>query len=209
MTAGSRPPRGRRQRLSEDERRRQIMVAAIQEVGDRGYEGASLTRIAARADVAKGLVWHYFTGKDDLMASTAKMTMQAMSERVIAALDLDQPVPEIVRATLGKVAGQSRTHRTELVALNRIVHNLQRPGDAERVTAGAYEEIYSGQQELFRRGQREGSLGDFDTRVMAVTYQSSIDTMLAYLEDHPEVEPQDYAAALAQILLDGMRARAD
>jgi AcrR family transcriptional regulator len=40
------------------------MVAAIQEVVDHGYEGATLTRIAARADVAKGLVWRYFTGKD-------------------------------------------------------------------------------------------------------------------------------------------------
>lgn len=52
------------------------MAAAIQEIVDRGYEGASLTRISARADVAKGLVRRYFTGKDDPMASTAKATME-------------------------------------------------------------------------------------------------------------------------------------
>ncbi|WP_063125838.1 TetR/AcrR family transcriptional regulator [Nocardia fusca] len=183
------------------------MVAAIQEVVDRGYEGASLTRIAQRADVAKGLVWHYFAGKDDLMAATAKATMETLREHIVDALDLDRPVPDIIRAALREAASQIRTRRNELVALNRIIHNLRRPDGGEPVTADFYEETYRGQEELFRRGQAEGSLGAFDTRVMAVTYQGSIDIMLAYLEEHPDVDPCDYAAELAAILLGGMQAR--
>ncbi|RZQ59531.1 TetR/AcrR family transcriptional regulator [Amycolatopsis suaedae] len=206
MTSTSRPSRGPRQRLSEDQRRQQIMAAAIREVADRGYEGASLTRIAARADVAKGLVWRYFSGKDDLMESTAKATMETMRRQIVDALDLDQPVPDIIRAALPLAASQIVTHRDELIALNRIVHNLHRPGGTERVVNDFYEETYRGQEELFRRGQAEGSLRDFDTRVMAVTYQGSIDTMLAYLEDHPDVDPRDYASQLAEILLSGMQA---
>lgn len=183
------------------------MAAAIEEVAERGYQGASLTRIAARAGVAKGLVWHYFTDKDDLMESTAKTTMAAMGERVIGALDLEQPVPDIIRAALGQAAAQVGTHRSELIALNLIVRNLEPPGGSERVTGGFYEEIHRGQQELFRRGQAEGSLGDFDTRVMAVTYQGSIDVMVDHLENHPDVDAQEYAAALAEILLNGISAQ--
>ncbi|MDA2811340.1 helix-turn-helix domain containing protein [Nocardiopsis sp. RSe5-2] len=77
------PDRRPRQRLSEEQRRKQIMEAAVQEVVERGYEGASLTRIAKRAGVAKGLVWHYFTDKDDLMESTAKQTMQAIQAQIV------------------------------------------------------------------------------------------------------------------------------
>lgn len=183
------------------------MRAAIEEVAERGYEGASMTRIAQRADVAKGLVWHYFTGKDDLMAATARATMEALRQNIVDVLDLDRPVPEIIRAALCSAAGQVRTRRNELVALNRIVHNLHRPDGGEQVTAGFYEDTYRGQEELFRRGQAEGSLGEFDTRVMAVTYQGSIDIMLAYLEEHPDLDPSEYAAELAEILLGGMRAR--
>ena len=183
------------------------MAAAVEEVVDRGYEGASLTRIAARADVAKGLVWRYFTGKDQLMESTAKATMEAMRAHIVDTLDLDRPVPDIIRAALPLAAEQIRTHRNELIALNRIVHNLHGPDGADRVSADFYEQTYLGQEALFRRGQTEGSLGDFDTRVMAVTYQGSIDIMLAYLEEHPEVEPRGYAAELAEILLGGMQRR--
>lgn len=205
--AANPPSRTPRQRLSEDERRRQIVQASIHEVADRGYESATLTGIATRAGVAKGLIWHYFTGKDDLMQFTAQQTMQAMSDRIIATLDLDQPVPDIIRATLRQAAAQIRSHRNELVALGQIVRNLQRPGETDQVTADFYEETYRGQQALFERGQREGSLGAFDTRVMAVTYQGSIDTMLAYLGESPAVDPQRYAEALAEILLGGMLAR--
>jgi len=182
------------------------MVAAIQEVVEQGYEGATLTRIAARADVAKGLIWRYFTGKDDLMEATAKVTMETMRQRIVETLDLGQPVPEIIRAALGQAAAQILTHGDELIALNRIVHNLYRPDGDEWVGAGFYEESYRGQEELFRRGQAEGSLRDFDTRVMALTYQGSIDTMLAYLQDHPDVDPREYAAKLAEILLRGVQA---
>lgn len=206
MTSGSRPSRGPRQRLSEDQRRKQIVSAAVREVADRGYEGASLTRIAERADVAKGLVWHYFTGKDDLMEATARTVMESLRERIVDALDFDQPVPDIIRAALRAAALQTLACRDELVALNRIVYNLRRPEGGERVVAEFYEETYRGQEELFRRGQAEGDLGEFDTRVMAVTYQGSIDVMLAYLAEHPDVDPSDYAAKLADILLGGMRA---
>ncbi|MEV6377390.1 TetR/AcrR family transcriptional regulator [Micromonospora musae] len=182
------------------------MAAAIQEIVDHGYEGASLTRIAARADVAKGLVWRYFTGKDNLMESTAKATMETMRQHIVDRLDMNQPVPDIIRAALRLAASQILTHRDELIALNRIAHNLHRSDGAERVVADFYEETHLGQEELFRRGQAEGSLRDFDPRVMAVTYQGSIDIMLAYLEDHPDIDPGDYASELAEILLGGMQA---
>jgi len=67
----------------------------------------SLTRIAARADVAKGLVWRYFAGKDDLMESTAKATMTAMRADIVDSLDLDQPRP-----APGRRAGPDPPERT-------------------------------------------------------------------------------------------------
>lgn len=181
------------------------MAAALQEVADRGYEGASLTRVAARAGVAKGLVWHYFAGKDDLMGATARAAMEALRADVVAGIDLDRPVPDVIRAALRAAAALVRTRRDELVALNRIVHNLRRAG-GEDVAADFYEETHRAQEELFRRGQAEGSLRRLDPRVMAVTYQGAVDTMLAYLEAHPDVDPGAYAAALAEVLLDGMQA---
>ncbi|MYT28952.1 MULTISPECIES: TetR/AcrR family transcriptional regulator [unclassified Streptomyces] len=195
----------RRQRLDEDQRRAQIITAAVEELADRGYDGLTLTRVAERAGVSKGLLWHYFAGKDDLMESTATATMETIRDRIANALDLTAPVPDIMRAALRRAAALNVTHRVELSALNSIVHNLRHPDGTPRLTFDAYEETYQAQESLFRRGQAEGTLRDFDTRVMAVTYQGAIDMMLGYLRNNPDVDPDDYAAKLADILLVGIQ----
>ncbi|MFI0263147.1 TetR/AcrR family transcriptional regulator [Streptomyces sp. NPDC017056] len=199
-------PGARRQRLDEDRRRSQIIAAAVAELADRGYDGLALTRVADRAGVSKGLLWHYFAGKDDLMESTAKVTMTTIRDQIARSLDLTQPVPDILRAALRRAAALSVTHRVELTALNRIFHNLRHPDGTPRLTVDTYEEIFHAQESLFRRGQAEGSLREFDTRVMAITYQGAIDMMLGYLGSHSHIDPDDYADKLADILLTGIAA---
>lgn len=194
-----------RQRLDEEQRRAQIIHAVVAELAERGYQGASLTRIAGRAGVSKGLLWHYFTGKDELMESTATATLAETRDRIASELDLTEPVPNIIRAALRRAAALSTTHPAELLALDHIVHNLRGPDGALRLTLGYYEETYRGQESLFRRGQEEGSLREFDTRVMAVTYQGAIDMMLGYLRANPDIDPNGYADSLAEILLAGIQ----
>ncbi|MFJ9411419.1 TetR/AcrR family transcriptional regulator [Streptomyces sp. NPDC101393] len=195
----------RRQRLHEEQRRVQIITAAVEELADRGYDGLSLTRVAARAGVSKGLIWHCFTGKDDLMESTATATITTIRDQIANSLDLTAPVPDIIRAALRRAAALGVTQRVEITALNRITHNLRHPDGTLRLTVGTYEETYPAQELLFRRGQAEGTLGGFDTRVMAITYQGAIDMMLGYLGAHPHIAPEDHADKLADIPLAGIR----
>jgi hypothetical protein len=61
------------------------------------------------------------------------------------------------------------------------------------------------QTRLRHAGQQEGSLRDFDTRVMAVAYQGAVDTMIAYLDAHPETDVHAYADALVELLLNAIR----
>src|SRR5690606_26236024 len=124
MTSASRP----RRRLGEDERRRQIMAAALQEVADRGYEGASLTRGAARGGVGKGRVWRSCAGGAGVRGAAAGAAMAALRADAAAGLARDRPLADVIRAALRAAAALVRPRRDELVALNRIVHNLRRAG---------------------------------------------------------------------------------
>jgi AcrR family transcriptional regulator len=195
-----------RQRLSEDVRRAQIMRAATAVVAEAGFEGASLARIAERAEVSKGLVSHYFTDKDGLLADTVRATMIALRDALAESLVLTDPVPEVVRAAIHRVADLHTTHRAELTAVSQIISNLRKPDGSQRFSLADYDEIYQGEEALFRRGQAEGTLRPFDTRVMAMTYQGALDTMLGYLAENPAADPTAYADALADLLITAIRA---
>lgn len=203
MTTESGRPR---RRLREDERRAQILQATIAVVAEEGYPAASLGRIADRAGVAKGLLSHYFADKDDLMEQAVKVTAGAIRDSVAAELDLGQRVPDVMRSALRRAAALGVTHGAELKAIDRIVRNLHGPDGAPRLGPAVYEETYRLQETLFRRGQEEGSLRPFDTRVMAVTYQAAVDMMIAYLDANPGTDPAAYADALADILFTGVTA---
>lgn len=201
LAAEPTPDRPRRQRLSEESRREQIIQATLAVVAQQGYEQASLSRIARQAGVSKGLVSHYFDDKDDLMEAAVRITANGLRDRIAAGLDLSAPVPEVIRAAIRQVARMSATHRLELTAITEIISQLRRPDGSRRLDLSLYEETYQAQQRLFRRGQEAGDLRPFDTRVMAVTYQGSIDMMLAYLETHPETDADEYADALTDLIL--------
>lgn len=193
-----------RRRLSEDQRRTQILEATVSTVAAVGYDQASLARIAERAGVSKGLVSHYFGTREDLMAETATATVRAVREAIGAALDLSAPVPQVIRAAIHHAARLHLTHRDTLTALAQITGNLRSPDGSRRLSLADYEETYRAQEALFRRGQAEGSLRELDPRLMAVTYQGAVDAMLGYAEAHPDTDLDHYADTLADLLLGGI-----
>jgi AcrR family transcriptional regulator len=194
-----------RQRLSADERRDQIVSAAIRVLARAGYRGASVGAIVAEAGVSKGLVWHYFADRDELMEQTATVTLARLRDTVGAEIDLTAPVPALIRAAVRRAAQLLQTHGTELEAMRQITRNLHHRDGTPRLGLADYEETYGFQEQLFRRGQAEGTIRrDVDPRIMAVTYQGTVDTMLDYLTSFPGTDPDAHASAVADLLLGGL-----
>ena len=173
-------------------------------VSRHGFEGASASLVAEQAGVSKGLIWHYFADKDDLMKQAVVAAVQAIQGEMVAELDLAAPVTDLIRASIRWMAAASKTHRDEINALNQITRSLRAPDGTPAFSLADYEDIYQEEEALFRRGQAEGLFRPFDTRVMAVTYQGAIDMMLSYIDSHPDTDTDGYADALADILLAAM-----
>ncbi|MFK4762973.1 TetR family transcriptional regulator [Microbacterium sp. ZW T5_45] len=75
MTESKAPKRRGRPRGGSDSRER-ILAAAVDEFGERGYEGATIRSIAARVGVDAALVHHYFGTKADLFADAVGVPMR-------------------------------------------------------------------------------------------------------------------------------------
>lgn len=197
-------PRGPRRRLSEAERRAQILRATIEVVGGQGFEAATMSSIAEHAGVSKGLVSHYFANKNDLLKQAVVDTVMSIRDEMAAGVDLSMPAPDLLRIFIRRVASLRRDRPEEFRAMDRITTRLQAPDGTPAFSYLDYEELYQGQEALFRRGQQEGHFREFDPRIMAVTYQAAVDAMLGYVDTHPEVDAEQYADQLTDILLTSM-----
>ena len=75
MTEQKTPRRRGRPRGGSDSRER-IIAAAVDEFGEKGYDGSTVRSIAARAGVDPALVHHYFGTKADLFAEAAGIPLR-------------------------------------------------------------------------------------------------------------------------------------
>lgn len=78
--------------------RERIIAAAVKEFGSNSYEGASINRICEEGNISKGLVYHNFSGKDDLYLTCLKESYDGL----IKALEEEPPEITDPKEALGK-----------------------------------------------------------------------------------------------------------
>jgi AcrR family transcriptional regulator len=76
--------------LSE-EKRDQILAGAACIFAQEGYEGASMSRIAAEARVSKGTLYNHFSGKAELFAAYVEQACVRGLADIFAGMDDDDP----------------------------------------------------------------------------------------------------------------------
>lgn len=98
----AREPKWRRRK---DARPSDIVAAALQTFSEKGFAGARIEEIAARAGVSKGTVYLYFKTKEDIFRAVVHQTVVPNFEAVEGSiLALDLPFREIVRLLLPRFA---------------------------------------------------------------------------------------------------------
>lgn len=136
-----------------------ILAAALDEFSERGYHGASIDDIAARAGVTKGAVYYWFEDKDDLARDLARSLWERLKEAAAATLDPAENV----------IASLQRGFDAYLVALRELgqarfflrdVWSLP-PSDDDRDDAYAYVRAF------LEEGIARGEIAPLDADAMA------------------------------------------
>src|SRR5437588_6793871 len=71
-----------RPRIPRAERERDMLRAAEEVFGERGYHGASMDEIAARAGITKPMLYSYFESKEGLFAACGEAAAELLTERI-------------------------------------------------------------------------------------------------------------------------------
>ncbi len=200
------------QRLGADERRRQILDAALTLFARHGYAGTTTKAIAREAGITEGLIYHYFGGKAELLVELAKQR-SALLQQVQSLLrdEGDTPaartMPRIARGWVELVRQQGDL----VVMLVSEAHSHPEVGGA---FAALLDDVRGGLQGYLERRVAAGELrADLPTGVAATSFLSTL-LMFFYtrgeLDDASwEVEAQRFTTALLDVWLRGALARED
>ncbi|MGH2852275.1 MAG: TetR/AcrR family transcriptional regulator [Solirubrobacteraceae bacterium] len=178
-------------------RRAQIVEAAIETVSEVGYANASLSRIAVRLGISKGVISYHFAGKDDLIAEIVRQVLQRARGYMEPRIEAQTTGPGMLRAYIESNLEFMRDNPNEITVVVEI---------ARAVIAGAKSPFKGDRDgaahilaELLARFQAAGDLRtDFDPTAMAIAIRAVIDAAAGRLAD-PAFNIDEYARETATI----------
>ena len=101
----------------QEERRRQILQAAVRAFARKGYHACRVSDIAKEAGVAYGLVYHYYRSKETLLEAIFKETWGAMLATIRSVEQLDDDIKLQVRFnTVGQKTLRAKYAKLEMVS---------------------------------------------------------------------------------------------
>ncbi|MFC0219345.1 AcrR family transcriptional regulator [Pseudochelatococcus lubricantis] len=107
-----------------EEKQRGIVDNAAAVFAEQGMDKASMSQIAAHAQVSKALLYHYYPSKDALILAIIMTHLEELEDAILAADEPDLPPEQRLRRLVGAVLenyrGADNEHKVQLNATSAL-----------------------------------------------------------------------------------------
>jgi AcrR family transcriptional regulator len=160
---------------AQEEKRRQILEAAVRAFAAKGYHACRVGDIAEEAGVAYGLLYHYFDSKEEVLRSIFHQTWTDMLGTIREIEQLDIPAREQLRKVVELVL---RTWKRDPDLVRVLVREVTRSGELQQ-QIGEIEQAFQALERIVERGQREGDFrSEVDPRLAAWILYGAMEEIL-------------------------------
>jgi TetR/AcrR family fatty acid metabolism transcriptional regulator len=183
-------PAVRQRTFTEEARRAQIIACAIDVLAELGYAQTSFARVAERLGISKSVISYHFGSKDELLEEVVRSVYAAGAQYIRPRAEVADSAPARLAAFLRANLEYIRDHSQEIAAVAEIASNARARDGAPRFAAGpgGIEQTLAPLQEILRRGQAAGDFADFDTRTMARSIRTLVDSVPRWQRLDPEFD---------------------
>lgn len=181
---GRNPETNREQR---EQTRAQLLAAAVRLFAEHGVDRVSVAQVAAAANVSKGLVYHYFATKADLVSAVLEKRVADVAA-LVASLPPGLSEAEQLRAFAGALLASVRA---DPEGYRMLLRTLAHPegGEAIRQVVRSREAVFRERAASF--AQLFGRLGSDDPALDARFFQAAMVGILVLQVTSPLAQSSD------------------
>ena len=157
------------------DKRRQILDAAVRVFARSGYHGARVGDIAEEAGVAHGLLYHYFSSKEEVLATVFRENWRALLETLHHVEVAEEPADEKLRG-VAKILLRSWRNDPDLVRV--MVREVARSPHLQ-AQVDEVREVFLVLQRIVEEGQASGVFRpDLDSRLASWIIYGGLEEIL-------------------------------
>ena len=165
----------------KDERREQILKAALKVFALRGFAATKVGDIAKEARLSHGLVYHYFASKEEIFFELVHTAVKVSGESLLMVDGLPLPPIEKVRQTAKYIMGGITAGQETSYFFLLVTHAAMMEESPERNRSLEGSEVsLNTMAKMLREGQQAGQVREGDTMGMSVMFFSAIMGLAVY-----------------------------
>ncbi len=198
----TRPRRRYATRLPREQRREQLLDAALKLIAEHGFAGVSMEAIAREAEIAKTVVYEAFGNLEDLLGALLEREQRRVLEAIVASvpqLPLSGDPAEIlagsIRTALEAVRAHPDTWRLILLPADGTPPSVRAEVNRHR------ERLVAQVEPMAAWGIEQLGLGSLDPELVAHTLISAAEDAARLTLTHPRRFPPERLASFATDLL--------
>lgn len=201
----------------KQERRQQILIAALEAFSAKGYDKTSMDEIVQVSGLSKGTLYWYFKSKNEIFAAIIAMTAEqfvGLSDDMFEVAQELSP-PDALRMLLSRMAAQVEQNPRFAALTIDFFLQAWHDTDLRKFFSDLYVKYIDAVTPVIQRGIDEGYFEPVEARVAAATIAGMIDGILAQTlfegaiagEDNTQWSMRSVFNMAAQIIVNGLRKR--
>ena len=157
-----------------DERRDQILHAALKVFAYKGLKAAKIAEIAAQANISQGLIHHYFVCKEDVFTAVVERAMTGALAAFDDTAGTDSDPWERLTLITGRMLQGLVIHPEYMLVLTQSLVNQETPPEVGKLLASFGQQLNTHLVRLIEEGQASGKVVQGNPQELAMTLIATI-----------------------------------
>ncbi len=188
-----------------EDRKRTIYDTAVRLFKAQGYHATSVKEIADAVGLQKGSLYHYMSGKEDLLLEIARTAITAYLADLERVRREDGTGREMLSHLIRRHVERVTRDTDTITVLLREARSLSEKARSE--IHGLTSRYTDGLAEIVEKGARDGSLAFADPALAALAILGALNWMTQWYVPGGRLDPARIAELIDALVLEGLRPR--
>jgi AcrR family transcriptional regulator len=189
----------------QDQRKYQILDAALEVIVSKGYEGSSMSDIVKKSKLSKGAIYWYYSSKKEVYLALVNHWVHQYSPILNLIIEDDQPASIQLKGLFDFFITQYETDPTIFKAIAVFWSLAGRDNDFKEKFDKVYSEFFTLIEKIIIKGVECNEFKNIDTKIAALSIMVNIESAIWFtLFENYGISATKYMTTITNFILAGL-----
>ena len=190
----------------QDQRKYQILDAALEVIVNKGYEGSSMSDIVQKSNMSKGAIYWYFKSKKEVYLALVNHMVHYYSPTLNHIVEDNQPASVQLKGLFSFFIAQYETNPTIFKAVAVFWSLAGRDDEFKEKFDKVYSEFFALIEKIVAKGVDSNEFKNIDCKIASLSIMVNIESTIWFtLFENYGISATEYMNTITDFILAGLK----